>query len=187
MACTSFFGTAAAPHAMLAPSLVNRRHVRPVVSSRDREKNWLFPRCSFHQQQQWGTKVASDVISSSGLPGQQHTRDLASCPAAEWVTSQLWHVHGVPPDHLFLDSVPNLGPLISRWKLHKFKNSQNKSFRTSKILTLLYQQSSNLLVSQPDMSGPRLGTLSNNRWSGGIQHEVQYQSDVIYYCDYLLL
>jgi hypothetical protein len=28
----------------------------------------------------------------------------------------------VPPDHLLLDSAPNIGPLISRWELDKFKN-----------------------------------------------------------------
>jgi hypothetical protein len=28
----------------------------------------------------------------------------------------------LPPDHLLLDTAPNLGPLISRWKLHKLKN-----------------------------------------------------------------
>ncbi len=77
-------------------------------------------------------------------------------------------IHSVrryPPDHLSLDRSPNIGPLISRWELDKFKNSGNKSFRTSKILTLLYQQFSNLLillVPQRDMSGPRLGALSNN-------------------------
>jgi hypothetical protein len=42
------------------------------------------------------------------------------------------------------------------------------SFRTSRILTLSYQQFSNLLISQRDMSGPRLGALSNNMWSEGI-------------------
>jgi hypothetical protein len=26
------------------------------------------------------------------------------------------------PDHLLLDSAPNLGPLISRWEINKFKN-----------------------------------------------------------------
>ncbi len=31
----------------------------------------------------------------------------------------------------------------------------------------MYQQFSNLLISQRDMSGPRLDTLSNNRWSVG--------------------
>ncbi len=35
------------------------------------------------------------------------------------------------------------------------------------ILTLLYQQFSNLLTSQRDMSGPRLGALFNNRWLRG--------------------
>ncbi len=78
------------------------------------------------------------------------------------------------PDHLLLDRSPNIGPLISCWKLDKFKNCWNKSFKTSKKLTLVYQKFSNLLISKPnlliskrDLSGPRLGTLSNNRWSGG--------------------
>jgi hypothetical protein len=69
----------------------------------------------------------------------------------------------IPHDHLLLDSTPSIGPLISRWGLDKFKNHWNKSFRTSKILTLLYQKFSNLLISKRDMSGPRLGALSNNR------------------------
>ncbi len=56
----------------------------------------------------------------------------------------------VPRDHLLLDSAPDIGPLISCWKLDKFKNCWNKSFRTSKILTLLYQQFPNLLISQQD-------------------------------------
>jgi hypothetical protein len=38
-----------------------------------------------------------------------------------------------------------------------------KSIRTSKILTLLYQQFSNLLITEQDMSGPRLEYLSDNR------------------------
>jgi hypothetical protein len=49
----------------------------------------------------------------------------------------------IPPDHLLLDRSPNIGPLISRWELDNFKNCRNKSFRTSKILTLFYQQFSN--------------------------------------------
>jgi hypothetical protein len=49
------------------------------------------------------------------------------------------------------------------------KNCRNKSFITSRILTLLYQQFSNLLISQRDMSGPRLGALPNNRWSGVVK------------------
>ncbi len=32
----------------------------------------------------------------------------------------------VPPDLLLLDRSPNIGPLISRWKLDKFKNCWNK-------------------------------------------------------------
>ncbi len=77
----------------------------------------------------------------------------------------------LPHDHLLLDRSPNIGQLLSRWELDKFKNCWNKSSRTSKFLTLLYQQSSNLLISQRDMSGPRLGALSNNSWSGGIYTE----------------
>jgi hypothetical protein len=69
-------------------------------------------------------------------------------------------------DHLLLDCAPNIGPLISRWELDTLKNCWNKSFRTSKFLTLLYHQFSDLLISQRDMSGPRLGALSNNRWLG---------------------
>jgi hypothetical protein len=69
----------------------------------------------------------------------------------------------VPPDHLFLDSAPNLGPLISRSELDTFKNFWNKRFKTSKILIFLYQQFLNSLISQQDMSGPRLGALSSNR------------------------
>jgi hypothetical protein len=72
----------------------------------------------------------------------------------------------LPSDHLLLDTSHNIGPLVSRWELDKFENCWNKSFRTTKILTLLYQQFSNLLISQRDMSCPRLGALSNNRWSG---------------------
>ncbi len=72
-----------------------------------------------------------------------------------------YKLSGPPPPHrLLLDRSSNIGPL------NKFKNCWNKSFRNSKILTLLYQKFSKLLISQRDMSGPSLGTLSNNRWSG---------------------
>ncbi len=74
----------------------------------------------------------------------------------------------LPPDRLLLDSAPNHGPLISCWELDKLENCWNKSFRSSRILKLLYQQFPNLLISQRDMSGPRLGALANKRWSGGI-------------------
>ncbi len=73
----------------------------------------------------------------------------------------------LPLDHLSLDRSLIIGPLISRWELEKFKNCWNERFSTSKILKLLHQQFSNLLISQGDMNGPRLGALSINRWSGG--------------------
>jgi hypothetical protein len=75
------------------------------------------------------------------------------------------------PEHVSLNSAPNLGPLISCWELDKFKNCWNKCSRTSKIPKFLYQQFSNLLISQQDMSGPRLRALSNNMWSGGTGQE----------------
>ncbi len=71
------------------------------------------------------------------------------------------------PDHLFLDSAPNLGPLISRWKINKFENCWYKSARILEILKLLFQQFLNLSSSQRDLGGPILGALSNIRWSWG--------------------
>jgi hypothetical protein len=100
----------------------------------------------------------------------------------------------IPRNHLLLDSAPNIGPLISRWELDKFRNCWNKSFRTSKILTLLYHQFSNFLISQRVMSGPRLGTLSNNRWSGGTEERkprvqgmkwLEYQATFLAYLEIL--
>jgi hypothetical protein len=82
-----------------------------------------------------------------------------------WISSKICTPPS--PDRILLDRSPNIGSLISRWELKKFKNCWNKTFRNSRILTLLYQQFSNLFISQRDMSGPTLRTLSNNRWSGG--------------------
>ncbi len=53
--------------------------------------------------------------------------------------------------------------LIGNLTVNKFKNCWTKSFRTSKNLTLLYVQFLNVLISQRDMSGARLGALPNNR------------------------
>ncbi len=74
----------------------------------------------------------------------------------------------VPPDHLLLDSAPNLGPLISRWEINKFENCWYKIVRILEVIKLLFQQFLNLSSSQRAMGGPILGGLSNNRWSGGI-------------------
>jgi hypothetical protein len=81
-------------------------------------------------------------------------------------------VHGqmictVHSDHPLLHSAPNLGPLISRWEINKFENCGCKSVRILEVLKLLSQQFFNLSSSQWNMSGPILGDLSNNRWSGG--------------------
>ncbi len=56
--------------------------------------------------------------------------DLKLCFIASWrglTGTKLFYQYityfNVPPDHLLLDSAPNVGPLISRWDLNKFKNS----------------------------------------------------------------
>jgi hypothetical protein len=77
----------------------------------------------------------------------------------------------VPPDHLLLDSAPNLGPLISRWEINQFENCWYKSVTILEVLKLLFQQFLNLSSSQRDMSGAILGALSNNRWSWGTSLE----------------
>jgi hypothetical protein len=66
-----------------------------------------------------------------------------------------------------LDGAPNLGPLKSRCENYKFENCWYKSVRNLEVQKLLFQQFSNFSSSQQDMSGPILGNLSNNRWSGG--------------------
>ncbi len=63
----------------------------------------------------------------------------------------------VPPDHLLLDSAPNLGPSMSRWKIYKFEYCWYKSVRILEGLKLLFQQFLNLSSSQREMSGPILG------------------------------
>jgi hypothetical protein len=44
----------------------------------------------------------------------------------------------IPPDHLSLDSAPNLGPLISRWEINKFKNCWYKTVRILEVLKLCF-------------------------------------------------
>jgi hypothetical protein len=39
-----------------------------------------------------------------------------------WTTMHMRLRSNIPPDHLLLDSAPNLGPLKSCWELDKFKN-----------------------------------------------------------------
>ncbi len=76
-------------------------------------------------------------------------------------------VRKLPPDHLLLDSAPNLGPLISRWEINKFESFWYKSVRILGVLKVLFQQFLNLSSPQRDISGPILGALSYNRWSWG--------------------
>ncbi len=86
---------------------------------------------------------------------------------ASCIHAKLVEPRRVPADHLLLDSALNLGPLISRWEINKFENCSYKSVRILEVLKFLFQQFMNLSSSQRDMSGPILGALSNNRWSGG--------------------
>jgi hypothetical protein len=95
-----------------------------------------------------------------------HARQQGAKKTAGYVsTTRMWRTE-LPPDHLLLDSAPNLGPLISSWEINKFENCWYKSVRILEILKLLFQQFLNLSSSQRDMSGLILGDLSNNRWSG---------------------
>ncbi len=75
---------------------------------------------------------------------------------------------GLPPNHLWLDSAPNLGPLISRWEINKFENCWYKSVGIIEVLKILFHQFLNLSSSRRDMSGQILGGVSSNRWSRGI-------------------
>ncbi len=119
--------------------------------------------------------VASSASSRNTHNSQRDQMGVLLTYIHMWMTSTphirrsyINYLRLLPPNHLLLDRSPNIGPLISSWELDKFKNCwNNKRFRTSKILTLLCQRFLNLLISQWDTSGPRLGTLSNNRRSEG--------------------
>ncbi len=62
-----------------------------------------------------------------------------------------------PPDHLLLDSAPNLGQLITRWEINKFENCLYKSVMILEVPKLLFEQSLSLSSCQRDMSGPIIG------------------------------
>jgi hypothetical protein len=72
------------------------------------------------------------------------------------------------PNTLLLDRSPNIGPLYLVGNLTSSKIGETKALEPLKYqpYCISIQQFSNLLISQRDMSGPRLGALSNNRWSG---------------------
>ncbi len=68
-----------------------------------------------------------------------------------------------PRDHLLLDSVPNLGPLISRWKINKLIQKCQDVKVSKAFVSAIFE----FAKFQRDMSGPILGYLSNNRWLRG--------------------
>jgi hypothetical protein len=82
----------------------------------------------------WSSPYLTDQINTaSRKPKQTHLRtiikgedvdelslsrsDVVQQNASVIATSR----NELPPDHLLLDRSPYIGPLISRWKLHKFK------------------------------------------------------------------
>jgi hypothetical protein len=89
----------------------------------------------------------------------RHLFDDAEATAFHLLQKRAYELVVRAPDNLLLDRCPNIGPLISRWERDKFKNCWNKSFTTSKILTLLYQQFSNLLISHRDEWSKISGTV----------------------------
>jgi hypothetical protein len=106
----------------------------------------------------WGSLVASDGVSThlfilahlDCAPSRQRyrkTTGFLKCSIQWMEKGERISVFEIPTDHLLLDRSPNIGPLKSSWELHKFKNCWNNSFKTSRLLTLLYQQFSKLLIS----------------------------------------
>ncbi len=61
-------------------------------------------------------KVLFSIDSKSLKANKVYKRKLLYC------NNTRIEVEILPPEHLFLDSAPNIGPLISRWELGKFKN-----------------------------------------------------------------
>jgi hypothetical protein len=92
------------------------------------------------------------VILSIGIRNlnRESTVGFISCSHSQHVG--VWRIPSKisTPDHLLLESAPNLGPLIPCWEINKFENCWYNNVR---------------ILGVWDMSGPILGDLSNNRWS----------------------
>ncbi len=123
------------------------RYVRNVHGN-----DWFGHQCVRHQHWIWGIHV-------------RHRHRRLVLWVSFYCNSFILRIN--TPNHLLLDRSPNIGPLISCWELGKFKYFWNKSFRTSKILTLLSAIFE--LVNFPTRyEWSKIRALSNNRWSGGI-------------------
>ncbi len=103
--------------------------------------------------------------SASTCPCRWLSKDCLSRPV-KMRADKLRKVLCVPPDHLLLYWSPNIGPLVSHWVLDKFKIVQTKALEPLKSWHFCISNFWNFFISQEDMSGPRLGALSNNRWLG---------------------
>jgi hypothetical protein len=70
------------------------------------------------------TKVFEWIFTGSSEAHSGNAFAMSSCNASQagFVMRHRLVTEIVPPDHLLLDSAPNIGPLIPRWKLDKFKN-----------------------------------------------------------------
>ncbi len=99
------------------------------------------------------SKPSSAVAYQIHNTPQHHTDD-------NFRLAVLYHDMWGTPDHLLLDSTPNLGPLVSRWEINKFENYWYKSVRNLEALKLLFRQFLNLSSSHRDMSDQILGDLS---------------------------
>ncbi len=68
-------------------------------------------------QKGWKIKLAAENAARPPL-----VYDVVFCVLNLDRTPYFIHAWYLPPDHLLLDSAPNLEPLISRWKINKFEN-----------------------------------------------------------------
>jgi hypothetical protein len=74
-------------------------------------------------QTTWGASARVSTVESSHDPQTNGTVDrkrIIRIYIHRYIIGQAPDI--VPPDHLLLDSAPNLGPLIWRWEIYKFEN-----------------------------------------------------------------
>jgi hypothetical protein len=137
-----------------------------LLSGWDSTTNWYTKVPNCNEKLPWTAKVSSGC-DRQDLWIRKNKRDMNPKHPKQIYYITYPGARKIPPDHLLLDSAPNLGLLISRWDIEKFENCWYKSVRILEVLKLLCKQFLHLSSFQRDMSGPILGALSNNMWSGG--------------------
>ncbi len=94
-----------------------------------------------------------------------YTRDEWSPAASSLRHVAIFRVGSTWPRHFSMPLILDHSYLVGN--LTNSKIAETKTLEPLKSWHwLLYQQFSNLFISQRNMSGSRLGALSNNRWSG---------------------